>query len=40
VFGKQSFEANNKIAKYQESLDGFYLDSEENMKSFLLWVSC
>ena len=34
VFGKQSFEANNKIAKYQESLDGFYLDSEENMKKF------
>jgi len=34
VFGKQSFEANNKIANYQESLDGFYLDSEENMKNF------
>lgn len=34
VFGKQTFEANNKIANYQESLDGFYLDSEENMKKF------
>ena len=34
VFGKKSFEANNKIANYQGSLDGFYLDSEENMKKF------
>lgn len=36
VFGKQSFETNNKIANYQGSLDGFYLGSEENMKKFFI----
>jgi hypothetical protein len=34
VFGKQSFESNNKIAYYQGSLDGFYLDSEEKWEKY------
>ena len=34
VFGKQSFEANNKIPNYQGSLDGFYLDSEEKWEKY------
>lgn len=34
VFGKQSFEANNKISNYQGSLDGFYLDSEEKWEKY------
>lgn len=34
IFGKQSFEANNKIPNYQGSLDGFYLDSEEKWEKY------
>ena len=34
IFGKQSFEANNKIPNYLGSLDGFYLDSEEKWEKY------